>query len=1085
MKQHFALSKLYKALALCLCTSSSYSFAVEYTALKTLNEYQEEFQTKFDKTLAEEQAKRDALLAKAEAATDPADQLQEIRNTQRTLQLGDRFYSVVFDQDTQVSPSPTIVTYFRIDASLFNSLTSNNLYPKFLNFKVEKDVTLDVHGLFANAGVFDPESGDFIENNGNIVVKHYLDNNDAYGGHSFYFSRKSHNNLINTGNIIFHATDTAGIQKGMDLNIERMRVLDNQGRLAVTGSYEDTPLGKLYCGTPDSCRGEIHHIDVFNNSGEISTPNHIEMSDIEYFNNSGTISTKSEFTRQGIDIQFNQLGINTGNIETAGDNWISLAGKDQDSLFINNGNITPYYFSVGRSTPYQGTFINDSNGNITSSVYINGDSKSTQLINRGRIDGNIEAYSPSIYQATRSDESASLKNLYLQGGTVTGMFDVKDASVYLGDGKILGEEENRLTDGTLVFNDLTKKTNIRSRINGEESSILEFQGDNHNSGFTPEDLPDFVDLNIYGNWTLDNIINVSDSVNIESGSLTLNQSAPQNFAAEINIGDAQDVNQASETLSVKNIDALGRGTITLNGNSLFVLNTADNGTLTNAKITNSVTDENVQMVKLGSGEVRLNQAEFFGRLDIDEGAIILDHRTTPTVNLAQINIAPNAEFVALNGMHSQANVVNNGIMYLGHAKNEQTISALPVTIQSYQGGSASTLEFNGQLGGDNSPFERLIVTGDTHGSSIIAINNIGGRGAKTVNGIKLIEVQGESDATFELKEKISLGVYDYILEKVLKNWYLKSTIKPESGLFVSNLWAANQLFDLNLADRIGDPSLNGDDPVRRNLSVWVKARYDALKWRDEDNLFDNNVNTRSIQLGSDFGSWKDKYGNRWQIGVMGAYGTANASTTNTESDFSANGKLSGFNIGLYATVFGAQNWYVDSWLAWNEFKGKILGEDPLSYALNGVTASLESGYSYKWFDTSRYDVFIQPKVQLTWLGVGIDGGHVTYLDSELSDESGNLRSKLSARLYAKPKNLNGVAFQPFFEASWIHNTKPYAIEVPDQQITMAGIKNTAEAKLGFEAKIADQTDIWLNTAYQFGGQSYRQFTAQAGMSYRF
>lgn len=1070
MKQHFALSKLYKALALCLCTSSSYSFAVEYADLKTLNEYQEEFQTQFEKTLAEEQAKREISLADT--------RLQEIRNTSRTLQLEDGLYSVVFDRNTQVNPSLTTVTYPRVDASLFYSLTSNNLYQQFLNFKVEKDVNLDVYGLFANAGRFAPESGAFIENNGNIVVKHYLDSNGASGGLSFAFSRKSHNNLINTGNITFD-TGTPGIQKGMDLDIWMMRVLNNQGRLAVTGSYED-------CGGPDSCRGEIHHIDVFNNSGEISTPNHINMSDIEYFNNSGSISTKSDYPRQGIAIQFNQLGINTGNIETAGDNWISLAGKDQDSLFINNGNITPYYFSVGNSfTPYQGTFINDSNGNIASSVYINGDSASTQLINRGRIHGNIEAYSPSIYQATRSDESASLKKLYLQGGTVTGMFDVRGATVYLGDGKVLGEEENRLTVGTLVFNDLTKKTNIRSRINGKKSSILEFQGDNHNSGFTPEDLPDFVDLNVYGNWTLDNIINVSDSVNIESGSLTLNQSAPQNFAAEINIGDAQDVNQARETLSVKNIDALGSGTITLNGNSLFVLNTADNGTLTNAKITNSVTDENVQMVKLGSGEVRLNQAEFFGGLDIDEGAIILDHSTTPTVNLAQINIAPNAEFVALNGMNSQANVVNNGVMYLGHAKNEQTISALPVTIQSYQGGSASTLEFNGQLGGDNSPFERLIVTGDTGGSSIIAINNIGGRGAKTVNGIKLIEVQGESDATFELKEKISLGVYDYILEKVLKNWYLKSTIKPESGLFVSNLWAANQLFDLNLADRIGDPSLNGDDPVRRNLSVWVKARYDALKWRDEDNLFDNNVNTRSIQLGSDFGSWKDKYGNRWQIGAMGAYGTANASTTNTESDFSANGKLSGFNIGLYATVFGAQNWYVDSWLAWNEFKGKILGEDPLSYALNGVTASLESGYSYKWFDTSRYDVFIQPKVQLTWFGVGIDGGHVSYLDSELSDESGNLRSKLSARLYAKPKNLNGVAFQPFFEASWIHNTKPYAIEVPDQQITMAGIKNTAEAKLGFEAKIADQTDIWLNTAYQFGGQSYRQFTAQAGMSYRF
>lgn len=1078
MKQpHFALSKLYKALVFCLCTSSSYSFAVEYADLKTLSDYQKKFQTQFDNTLAEEQAKREASLADAN--------LQEIRNTPLTLQLENGLYSVVFDRDTQVNPSPTTATYPRVDASLFNSRTNNNLYHQFLNFKVEENVNLDVHGLFANSGVFDFESTSFIENNGNIVVKHYLNSNDAYGGNSFVFSRNSHNNLINTGKIIFQATDTTGIRQGMDLNIWMMKVVDNQGILTVTGSYEEKPYGTVYCGSPDTCRGGIHHIDVFNNSGEISTPHHIYMSEIEYFNNSGTISTKSDVTHQGIDIQFNQLGINTGDIETAGDNWIYLVGKDQDSLFINNGNITTYGVFVGPSTPYQGTFINDSNGNITSSVYIKGDSESTQLINLGRIDGNIEAYSPSIYQATRSDESAALKNLYLQGGTVTGMFDIKDATVYLGDGKVLGEEENRLDNGVLVLDESTQKNNIKSAITGQDSSILEFRGDNLNSGFTPEDLTNFVDLNIYGNWALDSITNVSDSVNIESGSLTLTQSAPEGFAAEINVGDAQDVNQAREILSIKNIDALGSGVITLNGNNSFVLDTEDNGTLTNVKITNSVTDENVQMVKRGSGEVRLNNAEFYGQLDVEKGAIILDKNTTPTVNLAQINIAKDAEFVALNGMNSQADVTNLGTMYLGHDKNDRTISTSAVQVKDYVGGASSTLVFNGQLGGDNSPFERLTVTGDASGSSIIEINNIGGRGAKTVNGIKLVEVQGASDATFALKDPISLGAYDYYLEKVLKDWYLKSALKPETGVLVSHLWAANQLFDLNLADRIGDPSLNGDDPTRKNLPVWVKVRYDKLKWRDEEGVFDNDINTRSIQLGGDFGSWKDSYGNRWQLGAMGAYGTANIGATNLDSDFNANGKLSGFNVGLYATVFGAKNWYVDSWLAWNEFKGELKGQNAMSYALNGVTASLESGYSYQWFNTNGYDVFIQPKAQLTWFGVGIDGDHLTYLDTELNGEGENLRSKLSARLYAKPKDLNGVEFQPFFEAGWIHNSKPYGIKLGDKQVTMAGIRNTGEVKLGFEAQIAHQTDLWLNTAYQFGGQGYRQLTAQAGMSYRF
>lgn len=1052
MKQHFALSKLYKALALCLCTSSSYSFAVEYADLnlKTLDGYQEEFKEKFTETFNAEKEIREERLSNSA--------LEITTNPTKTKAIGAGYHSVVFDQDTDVKPSSTPAPNYSFNPDLFyDPIGGNNLLHDFLNFEVKKGVSLNVNGLFRNNRVENLESMSFIENNGEINIKRTINpnpdiapDNKLAGGTSFGFSTKAHNNLINKGTINFNAEGASSNKKGIDLMIYNMKILDNQDMLSLTGEPTFDNGVIAYCGSHDTCRTDINKIDVFSNSGEISVLNKMEIRDINYFHNSGTILTDATMIHNGIDIKFNKLGINTGDIKTAGGNSVTILDEDKDSVFINAGNIDST--SIGSTTTtYKGTFINDKGGNIDSKVYIYGDRDTTQFINRG---------------------------------VIQGAFDIQGATVYLSDGEVSGEEENRLDNGVLVLDESTQKNNIKSAITGQ-GSILEFRGDNPNSGFTPEDLTDFVDLNVYGNWTLDNIIKVLDTVNIESGSLTLNQSAPQNFAAEINIGDAQDVNQARETLRVKNIDALGSGTITLNGNSLFVLNTADNGTLANAKITNSVTDENVQMVKLGSGEVQLNNAEFYGQLDVEKGAIILDKNTTPTVNLAQINIAQDAEFVALNGMNSQADVTNLGTMYLGHGKNDRTISTSAVQVKDYVGGASSTLVFNGQLGGDNSPFERLIVTGDTRGSSIIAINNIGGRGAKTVNGIKLVEVQGASDATFALKDPISLGAYDYYLEKVLKDWYLKSTIKPESGLFVSNLWAANQLFDLNLADRIGDPSLNGDDPVRRNLPVWVKTRYDALKWRDEDNLFDNNVNTRSIQLGSDFGSWKDKYGNRWQIGAMGAYGTANASTTNTESDFSANGKLSGFNIGLYATVFGAQNWYVDSWLAWNEFKGKILGEDPLSYALNGVTASLESGYSYKWFDTSRYDVFIQPKVQLTWFGVGIDGGHVSYLDSELSDESGNLRSKLSARLYAKPKNLNGVAFQPFFEASWIHNTKPYAIEVPDQQITMAGIKNTAEAKLGFEAKIADQTDIWLNTAYQFGGQSYRQFTAQAGMSYRF
>ncbi|WP_213994218.1 autotransporter outer membrane beta-barrel domain-containing protein, partial [Sodalis sp. dw_96] len=82
--------------------------------------------------------------------------------------------------------------------------------------------------------------------------------------------------------------------------------------------------------------------------------------------------------------------------------------------------------------------------------------------------------------------------------------------------------------------------------------------------------------------------------------------------------------------------------------------------------------------------------------------------------------------------------------------------------------------------------ERLVVGGDTSGDTLVSVNNAGGSGAQTVDGIELISVGGASNGEFIQSGRIVAGAYDYTLERGTDvnaaNWYLNSsTAAPAPG----------------------------------------------------------------------------------------------------------------------------------------------------------------------------------------------------------------------------------------------------------------------------------------------------------------
>ena len=111
-------------------------------------------------------------------------------------------------------------------------------------------------------------------------------------------------------------------------------------------------------------------------------------------------------------------------------------------------------------------------------------------------------------------------------------------------------------------------------------------------------------------------------------------------------------------------------------------------------------------------------------------------------------------------------------------------------------GSGGTIFFDTALGDDSSATDMLIVGGDTSGAASVAVNNVGGTGGQTTEGIKIIDVAGASDGAFSLlgdfvtdegDQALIAGAYVYTVHQGGVStpgdgdWYLRSMLDATTG----------------------------------------------------------------------------------------------------------------------------------------------------------------------------------------------------------------------------------------------------------------------------------------------------------------
>lgn len=593
----------------------------------------------------------------------------------------------------------------------------------------------------------------------------------------------------------------------------------------------------------------------------------------------------------------------------------------------------------------------------------------------------------------------------------------------------------------------------------------------------------------------------------------------------------------SHAAKITGIEALSAGTVDIqkglyiNDNpsidwSLFSTG-ADSRIDANSSGTGIVQVEgNIGAADSGTLEMTLNNADSWLK------ATSYTARDTARAGTLNMNISNGAVWEVTGNSHVTNLLLQGGRVNMLAPGNAGAFKTLTVE-GNYTGGG--TLTMNTVLGGDNAATDKLIVEGNTSGHTLVAINNMGGMGAQTIEGIEIVNVAGTSNGTFEKESRIVAGAYDYNVIRRGSNWYLSSVMnpvdptnptnptnptdptdpgapaspempqtpvhpgspsqmRPEFGSYLANNLAANTLFITRLHDRLGETqytdALTGE---KKTISMWMRNVGSHTQFNDGSEQLKTQSNNYVLQMGSDLAQWSTDGLDRWHLGLMAGYANSRNRTTSALNNHDSRGKVDGYSVGLYGTWYANEldksGSYVDTWLLYNWFDNTVNGQYQASeaYKSKGITAAVEAGYSLKVGESQQLTYWIQPKAQAVWMDVQADDHRERNGTQVKADTSGNLMTSLGARAYFNRKptvetdKMAGI--QPFVEANWIHHSHSPRVTMGEVQNDVQGVKDLAELKVGVEGQLTSRLTVWGNVSGQMGSDRYRNAQGMVGVKY--
>ncbi|MFK3649373.1 autotransporter outer membrane beta-barrel domain-containing protein [Lysobacter enzymogenes] len=425
----------------------------------------------------------------------------------------------------------------------------------------------------------------------------------------------------------------------------------------------------------------------------------------------------------------------------------------------------------------------------------------------------------------------------------------------------------------------------------------------------------------------------------------------------------------------------------------------------------------------------------------------------------------------------------------------------------FEGASVGgTLVINTVLGDDASKSDKLIVRGNTWGWTSITVNNVGGTGAQTVDGIQVVRVDGTSNGGFGLNGRVVAGAYEYLLYKGSVadpnngDWYLRSQrastgprplppgmiYRPETGAYLANQAAAVAMFQHSLQDRNSETTFG--DRGERDFSTWMRVvRREIDGYAGLDQL-STGTDTSVIQIGGDMGRWNGD--SRWHLGLMGGVGRADTQVDSDIVGYRAKGKVDGYNLGVYATWFAnatdSAGLYLDGAVQYGRYnhsvRGDLLAEE--KYKSKTWSASLETGYAFALNPNGGFLMYLEPQLQLIHTDYSADTHRESNGTRVDARQAGGLTSRVGVRFYGHSDNSASRRLQPFLTLNWWRNGDRNAIDFDNNKVELELPEDLYEAKLGLQAQFGGGWGGWGELNLRQGQRDYRDNGAQLGVSYR-
>lgn len=705
---------------------------------------------------------------------------------------------------------------------------------------------------------------------------------------------------------------------------------------------------------------------------------------------------------------------------------------------------------------------------------------------------NMNGHTQTVGELNGEDGST----LDLGGGSLTVTAGGNSNGILSGAGNL------HLTGGTLVVANANENLSAAVDIqSGATAQLLSTKG--LGSG----DISLAGQLQFSGaQGTLANRLNGAGAVTLADGS-NMNFSADNSaFSGSVDIG-------SGTTLSASAGSQLGTASLANNGN--LVLHSDGDWTFTNAMSGSG------KLVKEGDGIIRVSsEYAHSGGTEITHGSLVMDNPASALSGSGDVRIAEGATLAGYGSIGGS--VFNFGTLAVGNG-SELLRSATTGTLTIaggltnsgaiHLGGAAvgnvlrvqgnftggGTLMLNTVLGDDTSATDKLVVEGNTSGSTAVIVNNKGGLGADTHNGIQIVQVDGASDGNFYLGSRVVQGAYDYRLYKgSIDNpddgdWYLRSTrndptpvIRPEIGAYLANRDAAQTMFRHTLHDRMGESAFSEGKVASKNAPAfwsYVEAGYGTGRAAGQ---IDQRRWSNKVQVGGDFYRSAEDV-NNWRVGAMAGYGTLRSRSLTDGQAYRADSDLTGYNAGLYATWFadgkaGADGPYLDGWIQHGWFRNKVKGDELAEQRYNSRawSGSVEGGWTFNAWSTNDYRFYVQPQVQVIYTryhGNDVIENNGTVIENSHED---GISTRLGARFFGNGTGA-GSRWQPYAELNWLHNNKASTIRIGDESFDSALPKNVAELKAGFEVVLNKNTNAWAQVRMQKGEDNYKSVGGLAGI----